>query len=179
MGTLCVQLNINSRGGCSAMAVAQQSNSSSTSTTTVQLPEKRAAKKKKKNSRVLILGGTGRVGGSTAVALSKLSPDLQIIIAGRNRERGAAMVEKLGDYSEFTAVNIDDSRSLEAALDDVDIVVHTAGPFQQAQKCTVLEAAIRTKVRERQHILMYVMIQAMHTVPKLIWMKLWLLAFLP
>lgn len=37
------------------------------------------------NSRVLILGGTGRVGGSTAIALSKLSPDLRITIAGRNR----------------------------------------------------------------------------------------------
>nr|XP_027101222.1 uncharacterized protein LOC113720754 isoform X2 [Coffea arabica] len=147
MSALCVQLNINSRGGCVAMAVAQQSSSSSSrsnSSTTVQLPEEKV-EKKKKNSRVLILGGTGRVGGSTAIALSKLSPDLQIIIAGRNRERGAAMVDKLGDDSEFTAVNIDDSKSLEAALADVDLVLHTAGPFQQAQKCTVLEAAIRTK----------------------------------
>ncbi|MFS7914857.1 hypothetical protein Hanom_Chr02g00158471 [Helianthus anomalus] len=37
------------------------------------------------SSRVLVLGGTGRVGGSTAIALSKLSPDLRIVIAGRNR----------------------------------------------------------------------------------------------
>lgn len=36
-------------------------------------------------SRVLILGGTGRVGGSTAIALSKLCPDLRIVVAGRNR----------------------------------------------------------------------------------------------
>lgn len=28
----------------------------------------------------------------------------------------------------------------------VDLVVHTAGPFQQAEKCNVLEAAINTKV---------------------------------
>lgn len=45
----------------------------------VQLPDK------SRNARVLVLGGTGRVGGSTATALSKLCPDLQIIIAGRNR----------------------------------------------------------------------------------------------
>ena len=38
-----------------------------------------------KNSKVLILGGTGRVGGSTAVALSNLRPDLRLFIAGRNR----------------------------------------------------------------------------------------------
>lgn len=36
---------------------------------------------------------------------------------------------------------------LVACFADVDLVVHTAGPFQQAEKCTVLEAAIRTKVR--------------------------------
>ncbi|KAK9999257.1 hypothetical protein SO802_018860 [Lithocarpus litseifolius] len=105
----------------------------------VQLPDK------SRNARVLVLGGTGRVGGSTATALSKLCPDLQIIIAGRNREKGASMVATLGGRSEFAEVNIDNVKSLEAALGDVDLVVHTAGPFQQAEKCTVLEAAIHTK----------------------------------
>lgn len=47
--------------------------------TRVQLPENT------RNSRVLVLGGTGRVGGSTAIALSKLCPDLQIVVGGRNR----------------------------------------------------------------------------------------------
>ncbi|XP_057539127.1 uncharacterized protein LOC130817438 [Amaranthus tricolor] len=98
-----------------------------------------------RNSRVLILGGTGRVGGSTAVALSKLSPELQIIVGGRNREKGAEMVKKLGEKSEFVEVDINNINALEASLQDVDLVVHTAGPFQQAEKCTVLEAAIRTK----------------------------------
>ncbi|KAK4607339.1 hypothetical protein RGQ29_001248 [Quercus rubra] len=105
----------------------------------VQLPDK------SRNARVLVLGGTGRVGGSTATALSNLCPDLQIIIAGRNREKGASMVATLGGRSEFAEVNIDNVKSLEAALRDVDLVVHTAGPFQQAEKCTVLEAAIHTK----------------------------------
>lgn len=31
----------------------------------------------------------------------------------------------------------------------VDLVVHTAGPFQQSENCTVLEAAIQNKVRQR------------------------------
>lgn len=31
---------------------------------------------------------------------------------------------------------------------DVDLVVHAAGPFQQREKCNVLEAAISTKVGE-------------------------------
>ncbi|XP_009770430.1 uncharacterized protein [Nicotiana sylvestris] len=105
----------------------------------VELPEK------VKKSRVLILGGTGRVGGSTAISLSKFCPDLHIIIAGRNREKGNAMVSKLGKNSEFAEVNIDDREALEANLTDVDIVVHTAGPFQQSENCKVLEAAIGTK----------------------------------
>ena len=46
---------------------------------TVELPEKVG------KSRVLVVGGTGRVGGSTAVALSKLCPNLRIVVAGRNR----------------------------------------------------------------------------------------------
>ena len=121
----------------------------------VELPEK------VKKSRVLILGGTGRVGGSTAISLSKFCPDLHIIIAGRNREKGNAMVSKLGKNSEFAEVNIDNREALEANLTDVDIVVHTAGPFQQSENCKVLEAAIGTKVRERQPILMFVMTQAM------------------
>jgi len=47
--------------------------------TEVPLPEKI------RNSRILVLGGTGRVGGSTAIALSNFCPDLQILVAGRNR----------------------------------------------------------------------------------------------
>ncbi|PSS21618.1 Carboxynorspermidine synthase [Actinidia chinensis var. chinensis] len=106
---------------------------------TVELPEKVG------KSRVLVVGGTGRVGGSTAVALSKLCPDLRIVVAGRNWEKGAAAVAKLGKNSKFAEVDIDDMESLEKALHDVDLVVHTAGPFQQADRCTVLEAAIQTK----------------------------------
>uniref|UniRef100_A0A2P2LG92 Saccharopine dehydrogenase NADP binding domain-containing protein n=1 Tax=Rhizophora mucronata TaxID=61149 RepID=A0A2P2LG92_RHIMU len=108
-------------------------------TNMVQLPDKT------RNSKVLVLGGTGRVGGSTVIALSKLCPDLRIVVGGRNREKGAAMVANLGKNSGFAEVDINNVDSLEAALSDVDLVVHAAGPFQQAEKCTVLEAAIETK----------------------------------
>ncbi|KAF6152912.1 hypothetical protein GIB67_039619 [Kingdonia uniflora] len=77
---------------------------------------KESEPKVKKTSRVLVLGGTGRVGGSTAIALSKLSPDHRIIIGGRNRDKGAAMVAKLGESSKFVEVDIDNVKALEAAL---------------------------------------------------------------
>ncbi|KAK5818671.1 uncharacterized protein LOC108470423 isoform X1 [Gossypium arboreum] len=122
-----------------AVAVASAKAAENDNVSRVQLPDKT------RNSRVLVLGGTGRVGGSTATALSKLCPDLRIVVGGRNREKGAAMVATLGKNSEFVEVNINNKDSLEAALSDVDLVVHAAGPFQQSQKCTVLEAAIETQ----------------------------------
>ncbi|KAG5566311.1 hypothetical protein RHGRI_002047 [Rhododendron griersonianum] len=88
-----------------AMACAKESNQHR-----VLLPEK------VRNSRVLILGGTGRVGGSTAIALSKLCPDLRIVVGGRNKEKGAARVAELGKNSEFTEVDIEERASLEATL---------------------------------------------------------------
>ncbi|KAK2979192.1 hypothetical protein RJ640_024634 [Escallonia rubra] len=134
MSCLCMHLN-----SIKAQAIACGPKQSENTNKTVHLPEKA------RKSKVLILGGTGRVGGSTALALAKLCPDLRIVVGGRNRDKGAAMVATLGENSEFAEVNIDDMNSLETALNDVDLVVHAAGPFQQADKCTVLEASIHTK----------------------------------
>ncbi|CAI9768622.1 unnamed protein product [Fraxinus pennsylvanica] len=134
MARMCMQFNTTL-----AVAFAKENTEQKANPNRVELPEK------VKNSRILVLGGTGRVGGSTAIALSKFCPDLRIVVGGRNREKGDAMVAKLGNNSEFTEVNIDDNKSLEETLNDVDLVVHTAGPFQQAEKCTVLEAAVQTK----------------------------------
>jgi hypothetical protein len=38
----------------------------------------------------------------------------------------------------------------------VDLVVHAAGPFQREEKCTVLEAAITTKVPKCLYLLISV-----------------------
>uniref|UniRef100_A0ACD5Y4K7 Uncharacterized protein n=1 Tax=Avena sativa TaxID=4498 RepID=A0ACD5Y4K7_AVESA len=95
--------------------------------------------------RVLVLGGTGRVGASTATALSELRPDLNIVIGGRNREKGASLVSELGGRSEFIQVDIHNATRLEAVMEGVDLVVHAAGPFQRDDKCIVLQAAISAK----------------------------------
>ncbi|KAI3450018.1 hypothetical protein Pfo_006683 [Paulownia fortunei] len=97
-----------------------------------------------RRSRVLIVGGTGAVGRNTAVALSRFCPDLHIIIGCRNRDKGARVVATLGGNSEFAQVDIRDVKSLEAAMTDVDLVVHAAGPFEYADG-NVLEAAIQSK----------------------------------
>jgi saccharopine dehydrogenase-like NADP-dependent oxidoreductase len=46
---------------------------------------------------------------------------------------------------QFISVDIDDAASLESALKGIDLVVHTAGPFQRKDTCGVLEAAIATR----------------------------------
>ncbi|KAH6765914.1 Saccharopine dehydrogenase [Perilla frutescens var. hirtella] len=142
MARFCLQLNAGI-GRNLAMASTKENGGerkSSSNIERVELPEN------VKTSRILILGGTGRVGGSTALALKKFCPHLRIVIGGRNRDKGAAVVSKLGNSTEFVEVDISDSNSLEKALKGVDLVVHTAGPFQQAEKCTVLEAAIQNKI---------------------------------
>lgn len=55
------------------------------------------------------------------------------------------MASKLGEESEFVQVDIRDRNMLEEVLQDVDLVVHAAGPFQRENECTVLQAAIATK----------------------------------
>ncbi|KAF3327161.1 Saccharopine dehydrogenase NADP binding domain-containing protein [Carex littledalei] len=97
------------------------------------------------SSRVLILGGTGRVGSSTATALSQLCPGLQIQVGGRNRERGMALMSSLGENSKFLEFDIYNKRMLLRALKGVDVVVNAVGPFKRREKCAVLEAAISTK----------------------------------
>uniref|UniRef100_K3YCC3 Saccharopine dehydrogenase NADP binding domain-containing protein n=1 Tax=Setaria italica TaxID=4555 RepID=K3YCC3_SETIT len=98
-------------------------------------PSADAAKRKpSRSARVLVLGGAGR-----------LRPDLNILVGDRNREKGESFAAKLGEKSEFVQVEIRNASMLEKALQGVDLVVHTAGPFQRAEECTVLQAAISTK----------------------------------
>ncbi|KAK9221106.1 hypothetical protein WN944_009531 [Citrus x changshan-huyou] len=57
-----------------------------TSATTETVLDGAQFQMKNQNGRVLVFGGTGRVGGSTAVALYKLCPNIQIVVGFRNRQ---------------------------------------------------------------------------------------------
>lgn len=92
------------------------------------------------------MGATGRVGGSTARALSRLCPNLKLVLAGRNRAKGEQLLSEINGNTEFVQVDIDDATALRAALDGIDLVVHAAGPFQRKEHCNVLESAISRKV---------------------------------
>jgi hypothetical protein len=85
---------------------------------------------------VLVLGGTGRVGGSTAAALSKLRPDLSILVKGRNR---------------YPPYPTDHTSSAPPELSSVSIAAHTSttsligGPFFAREKGEFFAARLGDK----------------------------------
>lgn len=100
-----------------------------------------------KGKTLLIIGGTGRVGASTAAALTQTHPNLKIVLGSQNQATYDDAVENRPELKglDFKVVNRDDINSLRQALKDCDIVLHCAGPFQRKKDCLVLEAAIETK----------------------------------
>ncbi|KAK3278251.1 hypothetical protein CYMTET_13782 [Cymbomonas tetramitiformis] len=94
------------------------------------------------------LGGTGRVGSSTAAAILGFDPNVDITLASRNRDNMASAKESFPALKEavFQEVDVTQKASILAALQDADLVVHCAGPFQKTESCEVLEAAIESKV---------------------------------
>jgi len=108
--------------------------------------------------KILIIGGNGRVGGSTIRALHKYGKQdtgykLELLSGGRSQYKFEASKQRWEsltgkDYGSvgFRSVELDDHHSLCDALKDVDLVVHTAGPFQQKRNPEVLRAAIEVRV---------------------------------
>lgn len=76
-------------------------------------------------ARFLLYGANGFVG--TEIARQAVRQGLQPIVAGRNRERIASLASELG--LEHRTFALDDSANLDAALRDVPVVLHCAGPY--------------------------------------------------
>ena len=111
--------------------------------------------------RVLVVGGNGRVGGSTAKYLHLLSTSsgespVELVLGGRSKETfkmsKQRILRQLADDSvkdlpsiEFQELDLDGPvGSLEEALQQckAKCVVHTAGPFQQREDPALMRAAI-------------------------------------
>jgi len=111
--------------------------------------------------KVFLIGGTGRVGASTLRWLivmgreEKLS--IRVVVGGRNKDN---FLESMGRLQNcfgldpgivekqvtFERVDYKDATVLEAAIKGCDLVIHTAGPFQQKMDNEVLRASLRQKV---------------------------------
>jgi len=78
--------------------------------------------------RVLVLGGSGRIGSFTARRLAASDLVSEVAIAGRNRELLMRRASEIGDKARMLLVDILDERRLASVAADYDIVVNTAGP---------------------------------------------------
>ena len=100
--------------------------------------------------RVLVVGGSGRVGASTVRWIHKLAKaeqlPVELAVGGRRQASFDAAAKRLGakgvDDIKFVRLDLDDAASLERAVAGRSLVVHTAGPFQQRTDPTLLKACI-------------------------------------
>ena len=82
--------------------------------------------------RVVIVGGTGRVGRSTAKALADLFPGVRLVLAARNASTFADVVSSASlppavRSAEWVACDLAVAGSLDSVLQGADLVVHAAG----------------------------------------------------
>jgi NAD(P)-dependent dehydrogenase (short-subunit alcohol dehydrogenase family) len=81
----------------------------------------------------LVTGGTGGIGSESARLLA--AAGAQVVITGRDAERGAAVVKTItesGGVARFAAADLTDARSVHAlieAVDAVDILINNAALF--------------------------------------------------
>lgn len=94
--------------------------------------------------KVLILGGSGRIGSSVAADLADRT-DVQIAIGGRNAAAGTAVAAKLGSKAEFLGFDLEDTDKLQQAISAANLVVHCAGPFHY-RDARVLKTCIENGV---------------------------------
>lgn len=93
---------------------------------------------------LLLYGATGYTGRIIAARL--LERGLRPVLAGRNREKLAALAQSL--RLSHRVVALDDRAGLDRALRDVNVVVHAAGPFSQTA-----EPMFAACLRARAHYL--------------------------
>ena len=98
--------------------------------------------------KILVLGGTGRVGSSTATALLQLTPGHAVTICGRAAASHSAALKRRPELAgtDFLAVDIYDFEAVKAAAAGFDLVIHTAGPFQRREDLSPLRACIAAGV---------------------------------
>jgi hypothetical protein len=90
--------------------------------------------------KTLVLGGYGNFGARICRAL-KDDEAIQLLVGGRDAQRAAALAGELGGRARAIAIDMAAPGLAQAMRDlDVELVIHTAGPFQE-QGYAVAQAA--------------------------------------
>ena len=93
----------------------------------------------KQTKQFLIYGATGYTGKLTARTAKEKG--LKPILAGRNEAKLKAVAEPLG--FQYRAFDLSERAKLDAALAEVDVVLHIAGPFSATSR-PMADACLRT-----------------------------------
>ncbi len=94
--------------------------------------------------RVLILGGSGRIGSSVAADLIAHT-DAEIVLSGRNAALGQQVGDRLGRRVQFLAADLTEPDSLATAIASSRLVIHCAGPFHH-RDAAILKLCIASGV---------------------------------
>jgi saccharopine dehydrogenase-like NADP-dependent oxidoreductase len=106
--------------------------------------------------RVMVLGGSGRVGGSAVRSLcERYGDNIDIFVGGRDKDNWHKTQERLLinannancnkalEKVEFVQMDLTDHLLMEEYLPQYDLTIHTAGPFQGLDKNIVLETCLK------------------------------------
>jgi short subunit dehydrogenase-like uncharacterized protein len=93
----------------------------------------------KQTGQFLIYGATGFTGKLTARTATEKG--LRPILAGRNEAKLKAIAQPLG--LQYRVFDLSDAAAIDAALGQVDAVLHIAGPFSATSK-PMADACLRT-----------------------------------
>ena len=93
----------------------------------------------KQTGQFLIYGATGFTGKLTARTARERG--LKPLLAGRNEAKLRAVADTLG--FQYRAFDLSDPQAIDAALGQVDVVLHIAGPFSATSK-PMADACLRT-----------------------------------
>ena len=102
----------------------------------------------KQTKQFLIYGATGFTGKLTARTAKENG--LEPILGGRNEAKLKAIAEPLG--LQFRAFDLSEQKKVDAALGEVDAVLHIAGPFSATSK-PMVDACLRTGVAVGRHVI--------------------------
>lgn len=94
--------------------------------------------------RVLILGGSGRIGSSVAADLVAHT-QAEITITGRNPAVAQSVSQRLGSQVQFQVLDLADNQKVRDAIAATDLVIHCAGPFHY-RDASVLKTCIEQGV---------------------------------
>jgi short subunit dehydrogenase-like uncharacterized protein len=79
---------------------------------------------------IVLLGATGYTGGLTAEYLARHAPEgTRWALAGRNRDKLAAVAQRVGGDLPLVTADVGDAASLRALAESTHVVITTVGPY--------------------------------------------------